>query len=436
MHKLMAIFMLCVLMAMPLAATAQVWLPDRASREGPGILLGDSLVFHPGLGVEGGYDTNPLRRADGVDGAGRLRITPYLDLATRSAQRKVKDEGLLEVEPAKVDFRLGVAAYYDMFFSGDKATDDQDHFGVDTHVNFALFPSGPFSLLADAYYIRSLQPYESSQERWAWHLIKPGVGFRIRPGGGTLIFEAGYNLKLMLYEDDGISKTNNNMAHEARFITSWKILPKTSLVAKVTFAPIIYLGSESLNQDSKPVRTLFGMQGLLTDRFGLSLFVGYGASFYDQGDDFESVIAQGELMFFITPMANIRLGGQRDFVDSFYANYFEKNGGYLKYEQMFGGLVLASLKGEVFHRGYSRFDGEINEDTTGNTANRDDVWIGATLLVEVRATEWLSFHLSGNYQGNVSQFEFDYNDPANINSDNFPVRFNKFEVLAGVRAHY
>ena len=43
-----------------------------------------------------------------------------------------------------------------------------------------------------------------------------------------------------------------------------------------------------------PVRSLFGIQGLLTAHFGLSLFVGYGASFYEDGDDFDHVIALDE----------------------------------------------------------------------------------------------------------------------------------------------
>ncbi|MCP4679732.1 MAG: hypothetical protein GY854_30430 [Deltaproteobacteria bacterium] len=397
-------------------------------------MLGDSLVFHPGLGVEGGYDTNPLRLNEDVQGAGRLRITPYLDLATRSKKQKIKDEGVVESTPPKVDFRFGLAGWYDMFFAKDAAVDDQDHFGVDTHLNFILFPEGTFSLLADAMYLRSLQPYESSEEHWAWHMIKPGLGFQLRPGGGTLTFELGYRLSLMLYEDSNLAKTNNKMTHDVRFQTSWKIMPKTALITRVNFSPNIYTkepgGTIVQNNDSMPVRGLFGIQGLLSPKFGLSLFVGYGASFYETGDDFDHLLAQGELMFFITPTANIRLGGQRDFVDSYYANYYTKTGGYLKYEQMFGGIFLASLKGDVFYRGYSTML-DTGGDFTPSSNSRGDVWIGGTLLLEVRLTDWLSIHASGKYSGDVSDFQYESEEWPNV-----AVSFHRFEALLGVRGHY
>jgi hypothetical protein len=315
-------------------------------------------------------------------------------------------------------------------------------------LNFVLFPEGVFSVATDVGYMRSLMPYESSEEHWAWHMIRPGVGFTLRPGGGTLSFELGYRLRLMLFEDDILADRNDKMGHEVRYLTSWKILPKTAIISRVTFSPILYTGSEDLNNDSMPVRSSLGLQGLLTPRFGLSIFAGYGASFYQMGDDFDSFIASGELQFFITPTANVRVGGQRDFVDSYYANFFTKTGGYLKYEQMFAGLFLASLKGDVFHRGYSTMDQVTTYGSSTSTplaSQRSDVWIGATLLLEVRATDWLAFHASGRYQGNVTDFmyrnEYEVTDPLDptvttTESQVTAVDFHRFEALAGVRVHY
>ncbi|MCP4606874.1 MAG: hypothetical protein GY847_41260 [Proteobacteria bacterium] len=432
MLKFIAKLLLLVLVTMSWATAAQEWLPDRSSREGPGIKLGDSLMFHPGLGVEGGYDTNPMRNDD-FPGAGRLRVTPYLDLASRSQARRIQDEGVVDITPSRFDLRFGLAGYYDWYFSSDNAVDDQDHFGVDTHLNFTLFPQGVFSLILDAVYLRSLQPYESNEgEPKAWNMIRPGIGFRLRPGGGTLSFELGYRLRLMLFEDSELKKRNNKMNHDVRFITSWKILPKTSFISKVYFSPIVYTGSAEENIDSMPVRALFGVQGLLTPRFGLSLFLGYGAGFYKQGDDFGSVLASGELMFFITPTANIRFGGKRDFVDSYYSNFLVKNGGYLKYEQMFGSVFLASLKGDIYHHGYSTMVDEEPGVDLDFPDDRSEIRAGATLLLEFRATDWLSIHASGRYESIISDFE--YTDVAT--TDKVPIEFNKFEVLAGVRAHY
>ena len=61
--------------------------------EGPGIKLGEGLVFHPGLATELGYDSNVLLNgnADQVVGAGLLRLRLHLDLSTLPPQRITGD---------------------------------------------------------------------------------------------------------------------------------------------------------------------------------------------------------------------------------------------------------------------------------------------------------------------------------------------------------
>jgi hypothetical protein len=436
MRTVIARVLLVGVLLVPQLASAQAWLPDRASREGPGVKLGDSMVFHPGFGAEGGYDTNPLRREDGV-GAGRLRLTGYLDLATLSKQRKIEDEGAYEATPPKVSFRWGVAGFYDFFFTDEERVNKQDDFGIDTDLNFVLFPSGNFSLLLDAAYQRTLQPYESSAENWARQSLVPGLGIRITPGGGTLSLETGYRMTWMFNEDENVADRNDKITHEVRFNSSWKILPKTAIVTLATFSPIVYIGDASFNTDSKPVRASVGLNGLLTNRFGMKLAVGYGGSFYDAGEDFDSVIASGEFAFYITPFANIRLGGSRDFVDSFYSNFYVRNGGYLKYEQMFGGLFLASLKGDVYYNDYASFD-PGTDVFTSSVRERYEVLASVTLLLEVRATDWLSFHASAKYTGNVnSNFNYQLLDNTGAALPGVVgVEYNMFEILAGLRAHY
>lgn len=439
MRRLSGKAILLYLIVLPSLANAQVWLPDRDSREGPGISLGDSLVMHPGVGVEGGYDINPLRRNQNVEGAGRLRVTPYIDIETRRGVRRVADEGVIDATPPKIEFRMGLAGYGDWYFSKDRMVDDQDYFGVDTTMNFILFPEGNFSLLADAAYRRSLQPYESATDQRESHNITPGIGFRVRPGGGTLSLELGYRYRWLFYEDKEVAERSDKMEHDLRFITSWKMFPKTAIMTKIGFTPTTYVDGNSPNLNSLPVRAKIGLQGLITERFGLSLFVGYGASFYqpppgqNSVDDFEGVIADGQLMFFVTPTANIRIGGQRDFQDSFYSNYYTKTGGYLVYEQMFAGMFLASLKGDVYHRDYSTYTDAFGSGYAPSTNNREEIWAGGTLLLELRVKDWLSFHASARYQGNFTDFQYETTDPT---LSNIPTEFQKFEAMAGVRGHY
>lgn len=424
--KLAAKLFFFLAISLPLCAGAQAWLPDRETREGPGIRVGDSLLFHPGAVVEGGWDTNPLRVGENQDGAGRLRLSSYLDLATRKTDRRTEDEGVADVSPPKIDFRFGLAGYYDFYFSKAQATKDQNDFGIDTHVDFTLLPNGPYSLLLNAIYVRSIEPYESAEEMHARDVLKPGIGFQARPGGGTLMLGLRYDADLLLYEDSHIAASRNKVTHNVTADVSWKMLPKTALISMVKFSPIFYWGEDNFNNNSMPLRALSGIRGLFTNKFGLSLFVGYGASFYEQGDDFDGVIANGEIMFFITPFANIRVGGQRDFVDSFYANFYVKNGGYLKYEQVFARVFMLSLKADAFYRDYSTLAGNYHDEVPTDT-HRKEVWLGATLMLEYRATTWLSVIASAIYKGNASDFTY---------STGTRVDFHEFEGLLGLRAHY
>jgi hypothetical protein len=424
MRKLALRLVLLMSLVLPGSATAQAWLDDRQDREGPGIKVGKSLVFHPGALLEGGYDTNPIRESNNPPGAGRLRISSYADLATRS---KSRDDREVAAAP-KTNFRLGLAGYYDFFFSDVDAVDKQDDFGIDTDLNFILFPSGPYTFFLKALYGRTVQPYESPAEFHARHTFRPGLGFQGEPGGGILMLSAFYDANLMIYEDDFISPDRNKVTHNVRLETAWKFFPKTSFVSRVVLSPTIYYDA-NFNNNSFPIRSLFGLQGLITPRFGLSLFVGYGASFYEDGDDFEHVIANGELMFFIGPLVTVRVGGQRDFVDSFYANYYVKSGGYLKYEHMFGRVVYLSVKGDAYHRDYSEFSGVYLNAAQG--ADRSDIWVGATLLLEFRITDWLAAIASAVYQSNISDFTYNTTE-----GEPDPVQFHRFEGLGGVRAYY
>ncbi len=421
-------------------AEAQMWLADRASSAGPGFKLGDSLVLHLGLGAEGGYDTNALFQAEDPSRAGRLRITPFVDLATRPPERRTGDDGVEDPTPPKVEFHVGAAGYWDQYFSSARQAEDASDFGVDTHLNLVVLPQGNFSFLAEVGYLRTLQPYESAADARARQQVEPGVGFRLRPGGGTLNLELGYRLRFMYFEDPLLGGQNNKHAHDIRFETRWKVFPKTAILSRTLFSPTIYYESDSINQNSLPIRTWLGLQGLVSDRFGLLLLGGYGASNYESGPNFDSFLAKGELMFFITPVTQVRLGGERDFVDSFYSNYFVKNGGYLKLSQMFGGVVVATLKGEAYYRDYATFNGPLPNGATPSTPERSDVWAGASLLVEWRALQWLTFHVSGQYLADITDFyhNMPYEDPDTgaIYTTPVYVTFQKIVIFGGVRGHY
>ena len=128
------------------------------------------------------------------------------------------------------------------------------------------------------------------------------------------------------------------------------------------------------------------------------------------------------------------IGGERDFVDSYYGNFYSNNGGYLKYEQMIANIVLVTFRHDVFYRMYSEYDDSNDNLDPGET--RSDLWIGATLFVEARVTNWLSFNLTCSYEGNISDYAFRYTDATTNQVENYPVDFNRVELMGGARFYY
>jgi hypothetical protein len=154
------------------------------------------------------------------------------------------------------------------------------------------------------------------------------------------------------------------------------------------------------------------------------------------------VIAELEAMFFITPFSKISIGGKRDFVDSFYANFYEKDGGYIKYEQMIAARLLISFKTDLYYRGYAKYNSyNAGSDATVQPVNgideRKDLWIEGSLLAEYRASDWLSFYASGQIWADITDFGYTvtYTDPALQGYDVLSQYF-KFEVMGGIRLHY
>ncbi|MCK5799837.1 MAG: hypothetical protein KAI47_21755, partial [Deltaproteobacteria bacterium] len=103
---------LVVLGALGSTAHAQFQTPVRYN-EGPGVKLTDSLVFHPGLAVEGRYDNNVLLSNHTLAGAPYLRLIGHLNLATNSPQRGGGKQ--------PVQFGLQSSLAYREYFSGDTA---------------------------------------------------------------------------------------------------------------------------------------------------------------------------------------------------------------------------------------------------------------------------------------------------------------------------
>ncbi len=432
----------------PVTASAQQWVANRSYTEGIGIKLGSSLVFHPGLGVEAGYDSNVFFADEDSVGAARLRIVPTLALATLPPQRLDDEEGGLTGKKPTLEFRFGFAGIYEDWFGKDQILDDRRDFGIQTDVGLVIFPYGKFRLRLYDEFARSIRaPNEAMVANYTLDRNTAGIGFSVVPGT-ALEVGLDYRYTLNFYELPWLRTAGNYHKHDINLSFKWKFLPKTAFVFTGRVSPYMRWGN-SLDSagyvfplsDSVDVSAMVGLVGLFTPRFGLALNVGYGAAFFGKGDDFDSFIGNAELRFFVTPMSAIRAGFIRDIQPSYFTNYYERNEWYLAYEQLIAGRVLLSAK---FRLGYWKYavlyqdDGAgvltVSDAFTNLDKNHRVDWpvLKAMLFAEYRITDWIAINATFEYTGNFTDTRL----ASTVASGAIPESYNKFEVFGGVRAMY
>lgn len=415
----------------PSLAHSQEWLSDRRYSEGRGVNLGSNLVLHPGIGIEGGYDSNVFYsspdEAGGVKSAGRLRITPHVDLATRSPQRLTGTNG--EQATPQTAFRLGLAGSYQEYLSDDEVVTEQRNIGMDAHLRADFMQRSTVSFRLADDFTRAVEPTnEAMIGTFNRDYNRADASLGIAPGGRTLEIRLGYGFLINFYEDERFQQAGNFVGHDIYTTTRWRFFPKTALIFDGRVTPTTYVAEGATHPSSVPVRVRAGMNGLLTSRLSLQIMAGYGAGFYDAGDDFDSVIGQAELGYFIGPLARLNLGYARDFVDSIFSNFYLQDRGYLQYNQLIAGRVLLGLMGAVSRLQY----GTLLAPGPGDPSHTDrvDILAEGTLFGEYRVQDWLGINLSATYRGDFTNFQ--YTTAGAVDSADY----SKFTVFGGVRAFY
>ena len=348
-------------------ALAQFVAPIRYN-EGPGIKLTDSLVFHPGLEVEGRYDTN-ARYGDSsnpfvpVIGAPYLRLVGHLHLATLSPQRLA--DGDNKISLPNVAFRLKSAVAYREYFK--KEVEHLRAVEVDAGMELRLFPYSTVTVSIFDDYTRTVP--EWSGINVSRNTNRGGLKLRIKPGGGRLEFKVGYTFSFDLIDESARFAFTNKIGHEMRLTAKWRLLPKTAVFLEATETIITYLdptgGTEAIkdlktsnliaNSDSYPLRIYMGFSGLITPRFSVMLKAGYANAFYDINDSYNMMVGQGEFTFFISPLAKIKGGFEHSFADSFLSNYFVDERAYLGYDHFIINRILLHLSMEYRFRQHEGF---------------------------------------------------------------------------------
>ena len=452
----------------PRVASAQEWLKDRRYQEGAGIRAGD-LEIHPGIGGEVGYDSNFFLRTHKSDPrfingppanapveAGVIRITPSVTIGTLSPQRL---EGA--PAPSALSFRAGVAATYREFL-GPQEIRDQRNVSGNAFARLDVFQNRPLGFGVFANYQRLIQPSVVADPNLSFNRSDVGAGADVTviPGGGTLDLRAGYQFFGAFFEEsNGVPFTN--VTHEFTERNRWRFRPRTALFHDTSLRSVSYpYANRALNylNDSTPIRTRVGLTGLLTDRFGVLLSAGYGATFFQKGNrvstaQYNSFNAQAEGTFYLSQTAGagepgqatlllstLSLGFVRDFQNSLLGNYYDSNKGYAKVVYFFGGKMLLQLDGYVEgltypQPFYNTAAGEVavNGANGAPTGGFTNIRVGGTFFAEYRFTDAFGLNTTVDYAQTISDVALEAGTGPGGASGLFDLNWRRFQAFLGAR---
>lgn len=381
-----------VTLLIAVVASAQVSTPIRYN-EGPGVKLTDSLVLHPGLSVEGRYDSNVLFTDNSRQSAPYMRLIGHLHLATLSPQRLTDGDG--QVAHQAFQFRLQAAAAYREYLSGDDPVTNQRAVELDGALNLKYSPTGAFALELSDDYERQVTARNFAIVAGATGLPSDTLSRDVNrltargtlaPGGGRLSIAIGYSLLFDAFEDEGFGFANK-LAHELSVNGKYLLLPKTAILLDVVQRFYDYYNSQPAgggNVDSTPLRVTAGLAGLITPRLSAILKVGYGNGFYKlDTDSFSSVLALAQLSYLFAPTATVKVGYERSFDDSTFANFFSDHRAFAAYDHLIAQRFILHLSLEYRFRQYGGF-----EQLGGVTALDMHLVTGA-LGFDYQIQEWL-----------------------------------------------
>jgi len=422
------------------SAQDQVWLKDRRYGEGIGIRTGD-FELHPGIGGEFGYDSNYFLRASGERPAPaeslRFRVTPSISLGTVGQERREGDTGT--PEPPKVDFRAVLAGTFNEFIALNKADsadfNDQRSFSGLGGLQLTILPRRPFSgdVFVDA--MRSVQPSNDANFNYNRFTTRAGGGLVWAPGGGMFDWRLGYEFGLTYFEDVEFRGLSNYI-HTINTRGRWRFLPRTAVLFDGSAAFLRYhLNPQGGQLDSTPVRARLGLNGLVTSQLALLAMAGWGSSFYKgtNAQQYDGIIAQAELKWFITPgtgnelmggplpISTAALGYLRDFYNSYLGDYFLRDRFYLTLSHLFSGRFLLVVDGSYSPTSYPTV--YAGDRTTVTHVPFNAPYVAATAFGEYRISDSFGINATVRYTANITDVV--------VSSDN--IGWNRFEAFLGVR---
>jgi hypothetical protein len=421
----------------PAASSAQGFSADRSSMEGPGFKAG-RLVLHPGLSLEGGYDSNVFLQDVNEEDSFILRLSAYLDVATEGTERQSQGE-TNKAEPQKIQFRggLGIGYYH---FGIDRLP---DNVAGDAHVDFSYNPSPVFSLQIRDTFKRTVRPFadpntvDGTTISYGMNHNAASLDLVGRSKSQVLEGRVGYTNSLEFFDAD-IYGYGNNMTHRVPASLSWLFFPSSALIYSVEYArqnfanPDEIAASPTLLSDNNRVSNSISYNGALTERFSLTAMIGYAAGFYELASDFDGVIARVDTRWQPRPTVSLVAGFDRDILPSFIGNFTAMNRLYANAGFTLAGALQLGLKTWV---SFDKSGLALSPDGTlldPNEPYRQDIRVYAGIFGEYRFTAWLALFGHVGYVADFTDFQYVGTDPLLDPA----AGYQRFDAWLGLRVFY
>ncbi len=432
---------LCLTLVLPAMASAQGWLEDRSATQGPGFKLGKRLELHPGLGIEGGYDSNVFLEDSSTQGSAILRTTGHLDVSTTTPKRATEGEGA-PTAPGMVAFRAGGSASYLYYFSNRVRSNIEGGAKMDLSIN----PGGIFTPRIHERFKRTIRPFTDPNvpigETTSYGLNNNAAGVELAVKSKSQLIKGlvDYTFDNTWFESAQFDYGTNH-THKLKGGTSWRFFPTTALLWDLTVAiqkyPNQALVAQSGTQLSDNIRaaTEVGINGAVTKTFSLTGSVGYAVGFYDAGSDFDGITGVAEARWKPRAGASLAGGYRRAFSSSYLGNFVTTNRLYVKGQVLLKQRVLLGLNSFVsFDR--SGLALTPTGAASGSTARRKDIRLQSDLYAEYRATDWFAVTANVIYGADFTDFVFNQPTGGGGLLINPAAEYQKIEGWIGVRLFY
>lgn len=278
-----------------------------------GFPIGEKSAIHTNLDLGVAYDSNFARLATALSDW-RALIRPGL---------------AVDVPGSSLAFRLASQLTVNQFFgtgNADTVNPDKTRFGGDVTLNFrAGSKRSPVALSFDNVFARTPTFFEtpgavaSDEFRTPEWYNRTDAKVTLRPGGGALELDVGYENNLALfYENNDRAAYRHGAVVEARL----RFLPKTFMVLHLDgslFTPNDWTAANS-ELRSAPYHATVGLAGLITRRLGAVVSAGIGDAMTFEENYFSSlsaanqrtVVGTAQLTYDFNEQSTMSLGYNRD----------------------------------------------------------------------------------------------------------------------------